>query len=95
MSGLRYLRCEPFIELAKQLTGIESPSEVVFENDSHGHLIRVQVCGKKPKPSCNTCNRVNESRLSDRCPECYHGPNSFVTGIGHTFPLYQPQEDKS
>ena len=43
MIDIRHLKPEPFLELAKQLTGIANPSEVVFENDSKGHLIRVQV----------------------------------------------------
>jgi hypothetical protein len=36
---------EPFEELARSLSGIAEPLEVVFENDPHGHLLAVQVFG--------------------------------------------------
>ena len=43
MIDIRYLKPEPFLELAAQLTGISNPTEVVFETDRQGQLIRVQV----------------------------------------------------
>jgi hypothetical protein len=46
----RLLEPTAFIDLAMQLAGFESASEVVFETDRDGHLLRVQVFGEKSKP---------------------------------------------
>ena len=39
-----------FVSLATELAGFESTTEVVFETDRDGRLLRVQVFGRKCKP---------------------------------------------
>ena len=46
----RLLEPTAFIQLATQLAKFVSASEVVFETDRDGHLLRVQVFGEKSKP---------------------------------------------
>jgi hypothetical protein len=46
----RLLEPTAFIQLATRLAEFESASEVVFETDRDGHLLRVQVFGEKSKP---------------------------------------------
>lgn len=40
-----FLPIDSFQDLAKKLAGLDSTTEteIVFENDAHGHLLRVQV----------------------------------------------------